>query len=390
MKKLLLAVGLAATFGFAQAQSSVTIYGILDVGYVGSSYNGTTTNPGVKQTANSFGSGAESASRLGFKGTEDLGGGTSAFFTVETGLTPESTTASAFNNRQSFVGLKKNGIGEVAVGLQYTPLANVIAQTDPGQLNGIVGSIINVGTPQTFGTPGLQPYAAATSPGAATDAYTQRASNALTLKSDDMTGFKVNAMVSGNNTNTTETNSTTGGPNNAYGYGLSASYAGVNKLLLVAGYQQFKSNALGTVASPAPSLFLNNGTAGVNVQDAQAYAGATYDFGIVKGYLGYINRKITDTVNSAYTASRSGEQIGVRGYFTPVIEGFASYGVGKITNFGQGLPSNTFTGYQVGSNYYLSKRTNLYAMLGGTNGGAQSAGYAVSATNYALGVRHTF
>jgi predicted porin len=386
MKKLLLAVGLAATFGFAQAQSSVTVYGVLDVGYVGSSYNGTGTSATTKQTANSFGSGAETPSRLGFKGSEDLGGGSSAFFTVETGLSPESSTVSTWNNRQSFAGIKKNGLGEVAFGLQYTPVANVVAATDPGQLNGVVGSVLNVGTPQTFGTPGLQPYAAATSPGIATDAYTQRASNAMTLKSANFAGFQANAMYAANNTNTTQTNSTTGGPNNAYGYGLSASYNGINKLLLVAGYQNFKSNQLGTLTSPAPSLFLNNGAAGVNINDAQTYLGATYDFGILKAYAGYINRKITDTVNSAYTASRSGEQIGVRGYFTPVIEAFASYGVGKLQNFGVGLPNNTFTGYQVGSNYYLSKRTNLYAIVGST----QASGQDTSASNYAVGVRHTF
>ena len=386
MKKLLLAAGLAATFGFAQAQSSVTVYGILDVGYVGSSYNGTGTSATTKQTANSFGSGAESASRLGFKGTEDLGGGMSAFFTVETGLTPESTTASTFNNRQSFAGIKKNGIGEAAFGLQYTPLADVIGATDPGQRNGFVGSIINVGTPQTFGTPGLQPYAAATSPGIATDAYTQRASNAMTLKSDDMKGFKVNAMIAQNNTNTTQTNSTTGGQNNSTGYGLGVTYSGINKLLLVAGYQQFKNNQLGTISSPTPALFLNNGTAGVNVEDSQTYVGATYDFGILKAYAGWIDRQVTSTVNSSYTSSRSGQQVGVRGFITPAVEGFASYGTGKLQNFGVGLPNNNFTGYQVGSNYYLSKRTNLYAVLGST----QASGLDVSATNYALGIRHTF
>ena len=386
MKKLLLAVGLAASFGFAQAQSSVSVYGILDVGYVGSSYNGTGTSATTKQTANSFGSGAESPSRLGFKGTEDLGGGMSAFFTVETGLTPESTTASTFNNRQSFAGIKKNGIGEVAFGLQYTPLADVIGATDPGMRNGIVGSIINVGTPQTFGTPGSQPYAAATSPGIATEAYTQRAANSMTLKSDDFAGFKVNALITANSTNTTETNSTTGGQNNTTGYGLAATYSGINKLLLVAGYQSFKNSQLGTISSPAPSLFLNSGTAGVNVEDNQTYVGATYDFGIVKAYAGWIDRQVTSTVNSAYTSSRTGQQIGVRGFITPAIEGFASYGTGKLTNFGVGLPSNNFTGYQVGSNYYLSKRTNLYAILGST----QAGGIDVSATNYALGVRHTF
>ena len=383
MKKLLLAVGLATAFGFAQAQSSVTVYGVLDVGYVGSSYNTTLTS---KQTASSFGSGAETPSRLGFKGTEDLGGGSSAFFTVEMGLTPESTTMTSTNNRQSFAGLKKSGLGEVAFGLQYTPLANVIAATDPGQLNGIVGSVINPGTPQTFGTPGSQPYAAATSPDAAGNAYTQRASNSMTLKSDKFAGFQANAMYAMNNTNNTQTSSTAGGPNNAYGYGLSATYDGVSKLLLVAGYQNFKANSLGTVTTPAPSLFLNNGTAGVNVNDAQSYLGATYDFTVVKAYVGYVNRKITDTINSGYTASRTGEQIGIRGYITPTVEAFASYGVGKLQNFGTGLPTNNFTGYQIGSNYYFSKRTNVYAMLGGTN----TSGQDTTNTNYAIGVRHTF
>lgn len=386
MKKLLLAVGLAASFGFAQAQSSVTVYGILDAGFVGSSYKGTGTSATTNQTANSFGSGAEEPSRLGFKGTEDLGGGTSAFFTVEMGLTPESTTISTLNNRQSFVGVKKNGIGEAAFGLQYTPLGNVIAATDPGQLNAIVGSIINPGTPQTFGTPGLQPYEAATSAGAAADAYTLRVANSLTLKSDDIKGFKFNAMAAANSTNTSQSNSTTGGQNNTTGYGLSASYSGIAKTLLVAGYQTFKNTQLGTLSSPAPALFLNNGTAGVNVQDAQTYLGGTYDFGIVKAYAGYVNRKITDQISSANTASRSGQQIGVRGYFTPAIEGFASYGTGRLQNFGVGLPTYNFTGYQVGTNYYLSKRTNLYAILGAT----QTSGQDTANTNYALGVRHTF
>jgi predicted porin len=386
MKKLLLAVGLAATFGFAQAQSSVTVYGIMDAGFVGSSYKGTGTSATTDQNSFSLGSGAQSASRLGFRGVEDMGGGTSAFFTMEMGLTPQSTTVSTLNNRQSFVGVKKNGIGEFAFGLQYTPLANVIAATDPGALNGIVGSIINPGTPQTFGTPGLQPYEATTSMAAQADAYTQRASNALTIKSDNMNGFKVNAMVSANSTNTTQTNATTGGKNEATGYGLSASYSGIAKTLLVAGYQSFKNNQLGTISSPTPSLFLNNGTAGVNVEDTQMYLGATYDFGILKAYAGWIDRQVTSTVNSNYSSSRTGQQIGVRGYITPVVEAFASYGTGRLANFGQSLPTYNFQGYQVGANYYLSKRTNLYTMVGST----QTSGLDVGNTNYAIGVRHTF
>ena len=93
MKKSLFAIAAVTAFaGAAQAQSSVTVYGILDVGYVGSNTKSTNGMTGVQsKTQNSqFGSGSESTSRLGFKGTEDLGGGTSAFFTVEMALNPTS------------------------------------------------------------------------------------------------------------------------------------------------------------------------------------------------------------------------------------------------------------------------------------------------------------
>jgi len=92
MKKSLFAVAaLSAIAGAAQAQSSVTVYGLLDMGYVGANTKavtaaGVTTKTQVSQ----FGQSQEQTSRLGFKGTEDLGGGASAFFTVEMGLTPQN------------------------------------------------------------------------------------------------------------------------------------------------------------------------------------------------------------------------------------------------------------------------------------------------------------
>ena len=81
MKKSLLAVAaLSAIAGAAQAQSSVTIYGVLDAGYINQKSDGTSTNARAQSTNSSFGQSAEQTSRLGFKGTEDLGGGASAFF----------------------------------------------------------------------------------------------------------------------------------------------------------------------------------------------------------------------------------------------------------------------------------------------------------------------
>ena len=154
MKKSLFALAATTAFaGAAQAQSSVTVYGLLDMGYVG--YNtrfaeGNTGSKAVnKTTGNAFSSSAESTSRLGFKGTEDLGGGTSAFFTVELGITPNSQQAvnsGATQNRQTFVGLKKNGLGSTAIGTQYTPVFNANAATNPNGSNNLLGDLVYQGT----------------------------------------------------------------------------------------------------------------------------------------------------------------------------------------------------------------------------------------------------
>ena len=125
MKKSLFAIAAVTAFaGAAQAQSSVTVYGILDVGFQGRS----TTVNNVKTTSTQFnGDGGETTSRLGFRGTEDLGGGTSAFFTTEFQLYPTNANLSGDSNgglfnRQTFVGLAQKGIGRFAIGTQYTPI----------------------------------------------------------------------------------------------------------------------------------------------------------------------------------------------------------------------------------------------------------------------------
>jgi hypothetical protein len=120
----------------------------LDMGFTGK----TNTLPtGVKTTTTGFsGAGSESTSRLGFRGTEDLGGGMSAFFTAEFQLYPTNESLSGdkvngLNNRQTFVGLKKNGIGQAAIGTQYTPIHLAISRTTAAQQNNVVGDVIYAG-----------------------------------------------------------------------------------------------------------------------------------------------------------------------------------------------------------------------------------------------------
>lgn len=118
-KKKLIALavaGLATVPAFAQ--SSVTIYGIVDAGY---SYRGDNIKDSVSNRSG-IDSGISNGSRLGFKGTEDLGGGLKAGFVLEQGVsvdTGESGQGRTFG-RQSFVNLS-GGFGTVALGRQYAP-----------------------------------------------------------------------------------------------------------------------------------------------------------------------------------------------------------------------------------------------------------------------------
>ena len=384
MKKSLFAIAAVTAFaGAAQAQSSVTVYGILDVGYIGGNVRGTSAAGTAKGTYSNIGSSAESTSRLGFRGTEDLGGGMSAFFTLETGIQPTNATASTFNNRQTFVGLRDKAIGAVSFGTQYTPIHTAVGATTAGQQNNMVGDVIYPIAPANNGNQGVG-QATATSN---TDSYTIRTANMLKLQSNNVAGFVGTAFYTANNQDTTQLSSTSGGTNNQNGWGIGLDYTW-KKLLVSANYQALSSKQSTNTVTPA---IWSNATGGTNVKDNQMYFAATYDFGILKAYAQYINRKATSQITSNDYVSRTAQQIGVRSFITPKIEGWASGGTGRYDSYGVTSPTVNFTGYQLGANYWLSKRTNLYTIFGSTQQSSSSTGQAsVGANNYALGVRHTF
>jgi predicted porin len=416
MKKSLLAIAAVGAFAStAQAQSSVTVYGILDVGFAG-----VTTRVGQNKTnSTSFsGAGSESSSRLGFRGNEDLGGGASAFFTVELGLEPGSSTSGFKNsatteNRQSFVGLKKNGIGQFAIGTQYTLVHQSVALTDAGGTNNILGDMIYTSATGAGATVADNNFAN-NNGYAAGNSYTIRSQNALTLDTDTFAGFKGHGLVIMNNTNTTQTtlassNGYTGGTNNQNGWGLGVDYTW-KKLFVTAAMQQLSAkqaynastltptSTAAQVATAANFNIFGAGQAsslGSNVKDNQYYVGATYDFGILKAYAQYISRKVSLEQNTGYYAKRTGQQIGVRSFITPTIEAWAQGGLGKTTAFGYNNPAANLTSWQIGSNYWLSKRTNLYAIYGqvGTSNVSivnNANPSSFNASNYAIGLRHTF
>jgi len=401
MKKSLFALAAVTAFaGAAQAQSSVTVYGILDIGYIGGNERlaAPTTGAVTKQTFNQIGASGQSTSRLGFRGNEDLGGGTAAFFNFETQLQPNNGTFSSLQTRAANVGLSQKGMGTATIGTQNTVLTDAISPTIVGQFNNIAGSMIfatRTGPTSLGGT-------AATAAGATngnTDAWTFRTGSTLKLQSERMAGFQVGAMAVLADQNTTQT-TTSGGQNNQSGWGLGANYQW-KKLVVTAAYQSLKAvqtnsavvtpfNVTGQSATSTVGV-----SGGSNVQDNQMYAGAMYDFGILKAYASYVNRKVTSQINSNQYAKRSAQEIGVRGNWTPKIESFASVGNGSFQTYGLGEPTANLVGYQLGSNYIMSKRTNLYAIYGysGTSNVSRLAGgYPTSfnTSNYAVGMRHTF
>jgi predicted porin len=450
MKKSLLALAAMGAFASAaQAQSSVTVYGVLDEGYVGGNLrqsNGTvatsgaaptttTANEGktgvIKKTGGGFAAGGESTNRIGVRGSEDLGGGMSAFFTYEAKIDIDSGSGSGSGGgagdsglfsttRQAFVGLKKNGIGSFALGTQNTVIYDAVLATDPTGTNNMAGSLLSMRTTSSVSSA----YSAGYQTGLSGDsAYATRQRNMLTLKSDNFAGFTARALVLAAAANSTSTLSSSasvtgvGGTSNSTGYGLGLDYTW-NKLYLTANMQSFK-NSVSALAQSTPPVIFGATTAGAagstnnlgsNVQDNGQYYAATYDFGILKAYANYVNRKMSMDSNTSYFSKFTAQQFGVRSFITPTVEGWIAGSVGKYSSLPQIVTTGggatytpgqaNLTAMQVGANYYLSKRTNLYAIYGqqGSSNvafaaaGATTPGNTTSANvnNYAVGVRHTF
>ncbi|MDP5008421.1 MAG: porin [Glaciimonas sp.] len=123
MKKLILAASILAGFaGVAQAQSHVTIYGVMDIGL-----NYTMSNGGKNQVQ--MESGYAQGSRLGFKGREDLGGGLAAIFQLENGFSVDTGglgQGGRMFGRQSLVGLTSASAGTVTLGRQYDSVVDFL------------------------------------------------------------------------------------------------------------------------------------------------------------------------------------------------------------------------------------------------------------------------
>lgn len=326
-----------ACIGFsagASAQSSVSIYGLVDM------------SAGQYQTAGApklkvVDSGRMSTSFLGFKGTEDLGGGTKAVFQIETFLRADTGQAGRFNGdsfwaRSAYVGIGSN-LGTVTLGRTSTPL--------------FVSTLVFNAFGDSFGySPSIRQYFG--DAGAVAGEFGALLgdsgwNNSVSYSSPKMGG--VVATVSANLGEGTGTGRNIGGNLIYFGGPISAT--------IVA--QEVKNNTLG--GFPAT----------VNSQKTYQVGGA-YDFGIVKPYLQY-GVVTTDLLIGADVKTKI---LGV-GAVAPVGPGniLAQYGQAKR----DGTNSRRRTG-TLGYDYALSKNTDVYALVmndrvtGLANGNSYMAG----------------
>src|ERR1700722_20354845 len=119
-----LSLALLGAAGAAHAQSSVTLYGVLDDSI---QYVNNVNVSGSNKSSVGLAAGNLQGNRWGLKGTEDLGGGLKAVFQLENGFSPNSGAMGSYNGssklfgRQAFVGLSSDQFGTVTIGRQYDP-----------------------------------------------------------------------------------------------------------------------------------------------------------------------------------------------------------------------------------------------------------------------------
>ena len=450
MKKSLIALAAVAAVGAASAQSSVTLYGVLDTAY----NNLSATNAGTLSRLT--GNGSNQASRLGFRGVEDLGGGLKANFVLEAGInvdngtgaaSPTGSTIAGQNlltgtgntgnaitanpvssngglqgltfNRRATVGLQ-GAFGEVRLGRDLTPSFLNLATFDPFGNVG-VGSALNV----ALG--GLNPAGNSVAPPGSPKPQI-RSSNSIGYMTPNLGGFTGQVMyafaeVPTNCTafgaiaaTTNNTNSCTGASGDGKYLGLRGAYAN-GPIGVAAAYG--KTTYANDPTAPA-GLVVNGGTPLLS-QFRGNYTvmnlGASYDFGKAKAMVQYGTQvqqaNINQTLNTgtgALDLTRAAQDQKLTHYLlgvsVPVGAGEfkASYNWGKVNSRALVIDNQRKqTQLALGYVHNLSKRTAAYTTYSrlnasgngavatmGLNSSAATAASGVSATGYDIGIRHSF
>jgi predicted porin len=370
MKKTLIALAaIGAMTGVAHAQSSVTLYGLVDA-YIGQ--RATEVNSSIpasrvgKLTQNVVNGSGQNNSRWGMRGTEDLGGGMKGLFVLEGGFQPDTGAFATISQqggglfgRQAWVGLS-GGFGTVGLGRQYPAYDDL-----RGATNMIYDSNFAT-TGDVWGT-GLRDYQ-------------NRSSNAIKYTSPDFAGFS-GAVSYGFGENKT---ATTDAENVA---AIHIKYAN-GPLLVGFAHQREKQVIGGNLFANAGVTAANIGVAGgpVTYNATRKYnlLGASYDFGVAK-LTGQYNQAKGET---GLTTSAKDKEFNV-GVSVPFGAAAVAAGYSRSKSDAAGN-NNRGTGASILGTYALSKRTNVYLGYLVTKVESANAATEAKAQTLGLGVKHLF
>lgn len=363
----LLLLGMAATR--AHAQSSVTLYGLIDEGlmYSNSSQTGTVggVHRGASQWAMMDGASGIGGSRWGLQGAEDLGAGLKAIFTLENGFNINTGTLAQGGlefGRQAFVGLS-SPVGTVTLGRQYNPMTDFVFTTSvansvPGHLGAHPDDIDDLG-------------------------HSQRINNTIKFKSATFDGFTFGGMyglggVAGDFTG------------RQFWSGALSFVAG--PLTVAAGYTNARSPNLsyfGTGGTSGPASSNNLGSAGsaTTAQSNPVYAGfaSAHSLTIAEGGVKYQIGAATlgalfshisfdnlgdlasgpNPLRYAGTASFNDAEVSGSYQITPTIQVAAAYNYlhgASLSGISGSTGGVTYHQGLISAAYLLSKRTEVYAI----------------------------
>jgi predicted porin len=373
MKKTLIVAAVSASFSVAaNAQSSVTLYGLLDAGITYTSNVGGNTN--VQQT-----SGGIDQSRWGLRGSEDLGNGLKAIFTLESGFNLGNggvVNNGGMFNRQSFVGLSSN-YGTVTLGRQYGAEQDFLAPlTATGSWGGT--SFAHVGNYDNMNTNG----------GTAVN-------NSVKFTSANYEGFSFGTTYGFSNQGEFSNN-------RAYSFGAAYQFQGLH---LAASFTQ-RNNPLSTNSNGATSGLIvpDSLNALGNFRQRIFGAGASYEFGPAQVGFVWTQANLGNAENSPGSIHQNNYEVNAKYKLTPALDLGVAYTYTQLTSSLSNVDSHQhFNQLGVQADYAISKRTDFYAevvyqrasgegaraeIYNPTTGGGLSS--SVNQTAATIGLRHRF
>ncbi|MDM0005356.1 porin [Variovorax sp. J22G73] len=294
---LVLAAGCLGLHGPALAQSTVSLFGTVDL-------NLTFAKSGGRSVRAMDQGGNVLPSRLGFRGTEDLGGGLAASFWLEAATLPDTGEFQGVGwQRRSTVSLSHNSFGELRLGRDYTPSFWNVSQFSPFGTVGVGGSS-NIVEGWPFGLGGAKTLVRA---------------------------------------------------NNSVGYFLPRNLGGFYGQVMVAmpeGQEGMKYSGarLGYASGPLDIAASYGQTPVEGRRYRNASLGGSYDFGVVKLYANYLRQK-----NAPESQTHA-----MLGLSVPVGAGVIKASVARANRSGPGVDADDATQVALGYVHWLSKRTAVY------------------------------